>query len=117
MAHTRNTLPELRQDFRRSQRILPARFVPPQPAPIFGRHDHRHHDLSLTTKKSRRPVRSGGGSGGRGWDDPPVLEQAGDASLAQRAAGGAHIPANDDRKSATVTATDRKQANQLDRGG
>ena len=33
------------------------------------------------------------------------------------AAGGAHIPANDDRKSATVTATDRKQANQLDRGG
>ena len=52
---------------------------------------------------SGRPVRSGGGSGGRGWDDPPILEQAGDASLAQRASAGAHIPANDDRKSTIVT--------------
>ena len=64
----------------------------------------------MTAKKSRRPVRSEGESGGRGGDDPPVLEQAGDASLAQRASGGAHIPANDDRKSAILTAPDRKSA-------
>ena len=59
----------------------------------------------VTAKGSRRPVRSGEGSGGRGWDDPPVLEQAGDASLTRRASGGAHIPANDDRKSAIVLAS------------
>ena len=27
----------------------------------------------VTAKGSRRPVRSGEGSGGRGWDDPPMV--------------------------------------------
>ena len=64
----------------------------------------------MTAKKSRRPVRSAAAEVGGNRKAPPVLEQAGDASLTRRASGGAHIPANDDRKSAIVTVGDRKTA-------
>ena len=59
----------------------------------------------MTAKKSRRPVRSAAAEVGGNRKAPPVLEQAGDASLTRRASGGAHIPANDDRKWAIVLAS------------